>query len=168
MTMLALCALATPAMAADRARASELMRLTSSHEFTAGAYKMSIRRKQAEAGFTDAQLACIDAIPSTKFAEPVTTAIAEGLSDAELATALEFYRSPAGKKLLSVMHANLRGKPQPVEISPTDNASIKKFQATSAGNKLLIEGIVISSDVVSNAARELSVDAIENCPTPAK
>jgi hypothetical protein len=165
---LVLTTLAAPAFCADMTRARELVTLTSSHEFAAGALKLSLRRNQPKDGFTDAQLKCIDAIPSTRFVEPVTTALAEGLSDEELATAFEFYRSPAGKKLLLVMKANLRGEPQPVEISAADDARIKKFEATSAGNKLLVQAIAVSSGVVSTASMHASIEAIENCPKPAQ
>jgi Uncharacterized protein conserved in bacteria (DUF2059) len=164
--MLALCLLAAPALSADTTKSREFTSLTRLDEFAAGAYKLSMRQKQAQAGFTDAQLACIEAIPSTKFTEPVATAIAEGLSDAELAVALEFFGSPAGKKLLSVMNANMKGE-APVVVSPAQGARIQKFEATSAGDKLMNKSIFVSADVVSEAAKNLTIEAIAQCPKPA-
>ena len=164
--MLALCLLAVPAISADTIKSREFTSLARLDEFAAGAYKLSLRQKRAAAGFTDAQLACIEAIPSNKFAEPVATAIAEGLSDAELAVAFEFFGSPAGKKLLSVMNANMKGQ-APVVVSPAEGARIQKFEATSTGDKLMNESIFVSADVVSEAARKLTLEAIENCPKPA-
>jgi hypothetical protein len=146
---LALISATLPAQAADQARSRELVSLMKADEFAVGAMKYGLRRKQAEAGLTDAQLACVETIPASEFTKVVATAISEGMSDEEVAAAIAFYCTATGSRY--------------VELSEDDIAKIQAFAATPAGDKLLKQGITGTSDVVSQKMAQVSGDTIENC-----
>src|SRR5262245_6082997 len=97
LVILAMLASAAPGVrASDAVRARELMTLMRADEIVAGAMKSSLRSKQSGLGLTDAQIACLNAVPHSEFSDVVTQSLAEGLGDDELADAIAFYRSPAG------------------------------------------------------------------------
>ncbi len=160
---LALISTALPAQAADQARSRELMSLMKADEFAVGAMKYGLRRKQAEAGLTDAQLACVETIPTSEFTNVVATAISEGMSDEEVTAAIAFYRTPTGSRYVASTMARLQRKEALPALSEDDIAKIQAFAATPAGDKLLKQGITGTSDAVSQKMAQVSGDTIENC-----
>lgn len=151
------------AHSADSGKSADLMRLMHADELVAGVVKLGMHRKQAQAGLTDAQLACVDKIQPASFSAAITTAIANGLSDAELSTALAFYRSTTGVRFVDMTMARLQGQQPAAALTPEDIAKVEEFQATAAGEKVLNQGITMRSDAVTQKMMELSTDAIENC-----
>src|SRR5690349_332451 len=83
-------------LAADTAKAKQLMTLMRADEVVAGAMKTGLRNNKTGIGLTDAQLACLNAVPHSEFSDVVTKALAEGLTNEEIAAAITFYRTPAG------------------------------------------------------------------------
>jgi hypothetical protein len=67
-------------------------------EVVAGAMKTGLRNNKTGISLSDAQLACLNAVPTSEFSDVVTAASAQGLSDQELAAAITFYRTPAGAR----------------------------------------------------------------------
>lgn len=171
---MAICALsimltASPwAQGSDAARAKELMTLMRADEFAAGVLRSGMKRKQAQAGLTDAQIACVNAVPHSEFSEAVTTALAENLSDEELATAIAFFRAPAGTRYVKSLVALMQGTNPAERMTGDDVARFEEFRATSAGEKLLKQGLMSSAEVVTNRMAELSINAIDNCGKAAK
>jgi hypothetical protein len=161
--LVGLALLSTVLPAADRASSRELMSLMKADEFAAGAMKYGLRRKQAEAGLTDAQLACVETIPYSEFTNVVTTAISEGMSDEEVTAAITFYRTPTGIRYVDSTIARVQDKESPPALSDDDIEKIQAFAGTPAGDKLLKKGITGASDVVSQKMAQVSSVAIENC-----
>ena len=109
-TLLFLALVLAPAVpAADAVKAKQLMTLMRADEVVAGAMKTGLKNKKTGIGLSDAQVACLDAVPASAFSQVVTTALAEGLSDAELAAAITFYRTPAGANYARSIVALMQG-----------------------------------------------------------
>jgi hypothetical protein len=159
---LALISTALPAQAADQARSRELMSLMKADEIAVGAMKYGLRRKQAEAGLSNAQLDCVDTLSPTQFTDAVTTAIADGLTDEEVSAAMAFYRTPAGSRFVEFSVARMSGKSAP-QLNEDDLAKVREFAATPAGTKLLKQNLPGTADVVTNKMAQLTGDTIENC-----
>jgi hypothetical protein len=155
---LALISTALPAQAADLARSRELMSLMKADEIAVGAMKYGLRRKQAEAGLSNAQLDCVDTLSPTQF----TDAIADGLTDEEVSAAMAFYRTPAGSRFVEFSVARMSGKSAP-QLNEDDLAKVREFAATPAGTKLLKQNLPGTADVVTNKMAQLTGDTIENC-----
>ena len=65
-------------------------------EVVAGAMKTGLRNNRTGISLTDAQVACLNAVPHSQFSDVVTKALAEGLTNEEVMAAITFYRTPAG------------------------------------------------------------------------
>ena len=155
-----------PAQAADRAKVMELMKFNNVHEFIAGSIKMGIRSRQAEAGLTDAQVACVEAISPSLFIDVVAAAMADTLSDAEVSAAIDFYSSPTGQKVAAYISTRLAGKDVPNPYDSADVANIKEFRSTPGGERVFTQA-AWKTDAVVNKMMEVTNDAIENCGKPA-
>ena len=110
----------------------ELMSLTKADEFAVGAMKYGLRRKQAEAGLTDAHLACFETISPSEFTNVVATAISEGMSDEEVTAAIALYRTPAGSRYVE-HHGEVAAERRPPPLSEDDIAKIQAFAGLPPG-----------------------------------
>jgi hypothetical protein len=155
--------------AADPVKAKQLMTLMRADEVVAGAMKSGLRSKKNEIGLTDAQIACLNAVPHSEFSDAVTTALAEGLSDDEIAAAITFYRTPAGITYVKSIVALMQGT-RPAESLDDEGASrVREFASSPAGDKLLKRALIPNSNVVADKMAEVSANAIESCgKVPAK
>jgi hypothetical protein len=162
--------LASPLVqAGDPVKAKQLMSLMRADEVVAGAMKTGLRSKKAEIGLTDAQIACLNAVPHSEFSDAVTTAIADGLSNDELAAALTFYRTPAGADYVKSIVTLMQGGARPPPLSDADATSVREFASSPAGDKLLKKALIPNSNVVADRMAEVSANAIEDCgKTPSK
>jgi hypothetical protein len=160
---LALVLTAPAAPAGDAVKAKQLMTLMRADEVVAGAMKTGLKNKKTGIGLSDAQVACLDAVPASEFSQVVTTALAEGLNDAELAAAIAFYRTPAGANYAkSIVTFMQRAGPTP-PLSNDDATRVREFAASPAGDKLLKKALIPNSNVVADRMAQVSGDAIENC-----
>lgn len=163
-TLLLLAVVLAPAVpAADAVKAKQLMTLMRADEVVAGAMKTGLKNKKTGIGLSDAQVACLDAVPSSAFSQVVTTALADGLSDAELADAITFYRTPAGANYAKSIVALMQGAAPVQPLSNDDAARVREFAGSPAGNKLLKKALIPNSNVVADRMAQVSGDAIENC-----
>lgn len=163
-TLLFLALVLAPAVpAADAVKAKQLMTLMRADEVVAGAMKTGLKNKKTGIGLSDAQVACLDAVPASAFSQVVTTALAEGLSDAELAAAITFYRTPAGANYAKSIVALMQGAAPVQPLSNDDAARVREFAASPAGDKLLKKALIPNSNVVADRMAQVSGDAIENC-----
>lgn len=171
--LLALVSLASANLAAhagDAAKARQLMTLMRADEVIAGAMKTGLRNNKTGINLSDAQTACLDAVPPSAFSDAVTTALAEGLSNEELVSAIAFYRTPAGANYVKSIVALTKDTGQPLALSDADAESVRGFASTAAGDKLLKKALIPNSNVVADRMAQVSGDAIENCgkaPAPA-
>jgi hypothetical protein len=149
--------------AGDAVRAKELMTLMRADEVVASAMKSSLRGKQSGIGLTDAQIACLNAVPHSDFSDVVTQALAEGLGDEELADAIAFYRSPAGIRYVKSLVAIMQGTRPAEPLGDDDAARVRDFADTALGNKLLKQALIPNSNAVADKMAEVSANAIENC-----
>jgi hypothetical protein len=155
--------------AADAVKAKQLMTLMRADEMVAAAMKTGLRSKKSEIGLTDAQIACLNAVPHSEFSDAVTTSLAEGLSDEEIAAAIAFYRTPAGASYVKSIVALMQGAGPATPLSDDRAAQVREFAATPAGDKLLKRALIPNSNVVADKMAQVSGDAIENCgKVPAK
>ena len=154
--------------AGDAVRAKELMTLMRADEVVAGAMKSSLRSKQSGLGLSDAQIACLNAVPHSEFSDVVTKALADGLGDAELADAIAFYRSPAGIRYVKSLVALMQGTRPAEPLGDDDAARVRGFADSALGNKLLKQALIPNSNVVADKMAEVSANAIENCEGPKK
>ena len=164
--LLAACLLGT-AQAADEAKARELVKLMRGDEFAAGAMKAITHQSQAEDKLTDAQVACVDAVEASELTEAVVQAFAEGLDNAEADVAIEFFRSSAGAKLMNQLNNKAFGAEMKEPLTPDDKEAIKRFMATSAGDKIMDKGIMVTADPVAKRSVNLIRTATTNCGKPA-
>lgn len=154
----------TPAVrGGDAVRARELMTLMRADEVVAGAMKSSLRSKQSGLGLTDAQIACLNAVPHSEFSDVVMQALADGLRDEELADAIAFYRSPAGIRYVKYLVALMQGTRPAESLSGDDAARVRDFADTALGNKLLKRALIPNSNAVADKMTEVTANAIENC-----
>ena len=156
-----------PVQAADEARARELMTLMRGDEFAAGAMKVITRQSQAEDRLTDAQVACVDAVDPSQLTDAVVEAFAKGLDNAEADTAIAFFRSSAGVKLMNLLNNKAFGAELKEPLTPEDNDAVRRFRATSAGNKILNEGIMVTATPVAKRSVALVRETVANCGKPA-
>jgi hypothetical protein len=149
--------------AGDAVKARQLMTLMRADEVVAGAMKSGLANGKTGVGLSIAQIGCLNAVPPAEFSDAVTKAIADGLSNQELAAALAFYRTAAGanyvKSIVALTQANVR----PVPLNDADAASVRDFAASPAGDKLLRQAMIPNSDVVADRMAEVSTRAIETC-----
>jgi hypothetical protein len=161
--LLVLAATLATAHAGDAVKAKELMTLMRADEVVAGAMKTSLRSKKSGLGLTDAQIACLDAVPHSEFSDAVTKALADGLGDEELASAIAFYRSPAGIRYVKSLVALMQDTRPAETLSDDDAARVRDFADTALGNKLLKQALIPNSNAVADKMAEVSANAIENC-----
>jgi hypothetical protein len=154
---------ATAARAGDAVRARELMTLMRADEVVAGAMKSSLRSRKSGLGLSDAQVACLNAVPHSEFSDVVTQALAEGLGDEELADAIAFYRSPAGMRYVKSLVATMQGTQPAEKLNDDDAARVRDFASTPLGDKLLKQALIPNSNAVADKMAEVSAGAIENC-----
>jgi hypothetical protein len=163
--------LASAVYAGDAVKAKQLMTLMRADEVVAGAMKTGLRNNKTGINLSDAQLACLDAVPHSEFSSVVTTALADGLSNEELAAAITFYKTPAGANYAKSIVTLMQGAGQPLPLSDADAASVREFADSPVGDKLLKKALIPNSNVVADRMAQVSADAIENCfktaPTPA-
>jgi hypothetical protein len=152
--------------AADVAKARQLMTLMRADEVVAAAMKTGLRNGKTGINLSDAQSACLNAVPHRVFSDAVTAALAAGLSDAELAAAIAFYRTPAGARYAQSIVAVTQGKALDKPLTSEELASVREFAATEAGDKLLKKALVPNSNAVADRMAQVSGDAIENCGKP--
>jgi uncharacterized protein DUF2059 len=157
------------ALAGDAAKAKQLMTLMRADEVVAGAMKTGLRNNKTGINLSDAQLACLNAVPKSEFSDVVTAALAQGLSNEELAAAITFYRTPAGVRYVKSIVAITQGTRLDPPLTDAEGASVREFAATPAGDKLLKKALIPNSNVVADKMAQVSGDAIENCgKAPAK
>jgi hypothetical protein len=161
--MLALLLAAPAVHAADAAKAKQLMTLMRADEVVAGAMKTGLKNKKTGIGLSDAQVACLDAVPPSAFSQVVTTALAQGLTDTDLAAAIAFYRTPAGANYARSIVALMQGTGSAPALSDDDAARVREFASSPAGDKLLKKALIPNSNVVADRMAQVSGDAIENC-----
>lgn len=166
--LLALVAALATAHAGDAVKAKELMTLMRADEVVAGAMKSSLRSQKSGLGLTDAQIACLDAVPHSEFSDAVTAALADGLSNEELAVAIAFYRTPAGMKYVKSLVALMQGTRPAESMSDEDAASVREFADSPIGDKLLKRALIPNSNVVADKMAAVSASAMENCGKAAK
>jgi hypothetical protein len=149
----------------DAAKARQLMTLMRADEVVAAAMKTGLRNKKTGLALSDAQLDCLDAVPPSAFSDAVTMALAEGLSDEELAAATTFYRTPAGAHYAkSILALTRETTAEP--LGEEDAARVREFAASAPGDKLLKKALIPNSNVVADKMAQVSGDAIENCGKP--
>jgi hypothetical protein len=165
--ILASCASTSAVLAGDAVKAKELMTLMRADEVVAGAMKSSLRIRKDEVGLTDAQLACVNAVRPAEFSDAVTAALAQGLSDAELAAAIAFYRTPAGARYVKSLVPIMQGAGQAEALTDEDAARVHEFASTPTGTRLLKQALIPNSNVVADRMAQVSADAVENCGKPA-
>jgi hypothetical protein len=163
LSLLAIAFLQVTAHAADESKARELMSIMKADEFAARAMKAITLESQAEDGMTDAQVACIETVRASNFSDAVVRALSLGLDDAEALSAIAFYRTSTGRKLLNMLDAESFGTDLKEPLTAEDKAAIKQFLATSAGDKLVKKGIAVTSPVVTNRMKELSQLKLATC-----
>jgi hypothetical protein len=163
LSTLALLLLAPNVHAGDPVKAKQLMTLMRADEVVAGAMKTGLRNNKTGINLTDAQLACLNAVPHSQFSDVVTTALADGLSDDELAAAIAFYRTPAGTNYAKAIVTLMQGTSQPAPLSDADAASVREFADGPVGDKLLKKALIPNSNVVADKMAQVSADAIESC-----
>lgn len=174
--LLALLAPLAPAVhAGDAVKAKQLMTLMRADEVVAGAMKTGLRNNKTGINLSDAQIACLNAVPHSEFSNVVTTALADGLSTEELAAAITFYRTPAGANYAKSIVTLVQRSGQPLPLSDADAAAVREFADSPVGDKLLKKALIPNSNVVADRMAQVSADAIENCgkapapsPPPAK
>jgi len=149
--------------AGDAAKAKLLMSLMRADEMVAGAMKTGLRNNNTGINLSMAQLACLNAVPHSEFSDVVTAALAEGLSNEELAAAISFYRTPAGARYVKSIVAITQGTRPEVPLNDEEAASVREFAASPAGDKLLKKALIPNSNVVADKMAQVSGDAIENC-----
>jgi len=154
---------ASAALAGDAAKAKQLMTLMRDDEVVAGAMKTGLRNNKTGINLSDAQLACLNAVPKSEFSDVVTAALAQGLSNEELAAAITFYRTPAGARYAKSIVAITQATRLDVPLTDAEAASVREFAATPAGDKLLKKALIPNSNVVADKMAQVSGDAIENC-----
>jgi len=154
---------ASAALAGDAAKAKQLMTLMRADEVVAGAMKTGLRNNKTGINLSDAQLACLNAVPKSEFSDVVTAALAQGLSNEELAAAITFYRTPAGARYAKSIVAITQATRLDVPLTDAEAASVREFAATPAGDKLLKKALIPNSNVVADKMAQVSGDAIENC-----
>ena len=154
---------ASAALAGDAAKAKQLMTLMRADELLAGAMKTGLRNNKTGINLSDAQLACLNAVPKSEFSDVVTAALAQGLSNQELAAAITFYRTPAGARYAKSIVAITQATRLDVPLTDAEAASVREFAATPAGDKLLKKALIPNSNVVADKMAQVSGDAIENC-----
>ena len=148
--------------AADMAKAKQLMTLMRADEVVAGAMKTGLRNDKSGIALTDAQVACLNAVPHSKFSDVVTQALAEGLTNDEVTAAISFYRTPAGANYVKSIVALMKGTPAG-SLSNEDSTRVHEFANSPVGDKLLKRALVPNSNVVADRMAQVSADAIENC-----
>ena len=124
---------ASAALAGDAAKAKQLMTLMRADEVVAGAMKTGLRNNKTGINLSDAQLACLNAVPKSEFSDVVTAALAQGLSNQELAAAITFYRTPAGARYAKSIVAITQATRLDVPLTDAEAASVREFAATPAG-----------------------------------
>jgi hypothetical protein len=164
---------ASAVLAGDAAKAKQLMTLMRADEVVAGAMKTGLRNNKTGINLSDAQLACLNAVPKSEFSNVVTTALADGLSNEELLAAIKFYRTPAGANYAKSIVTLMQGTGQTLPLSDADAASVREFADSPVGDKLLKKALIPNSNVVADQMAQVSAAAIENCgkapaPPPAK
>jgi hypothetical protein len=163
-SLLALLPLLSAAVhAGDTVKARQLMTLMHADEVVAGAMKTGLRNNRTGINLSDAQLACLNAVPHSQFSDVVTTALAKGLNDQELAAAIDFYRTPAGTHYAKSIVALMQGTGRPPPLSDADAASVREFADGPVGDKLLKKALIPNSNVVADKMAQVSADAIESC-----
>jgi len=70
--------------AGDPVKAKQLMTLMRADEVVANAMKTGLRSKKAEIGLTDAQIACLNAVPHSEFSDVVTAVCASAIASANI------------------------------------------------------------------------------------
>lgn len=162
--LLAVLSLLMPAVyAGDAVKARQLMTLMRADEVMAAAMKSGLRNTRTGIDLSIAQLACLNAVPHSQFSNAVTTALAEGLSNAELDAAIRFYRTPAGGNYAKSIVTVVQGSAQPLPLNDADAASVREFADSPVGDKLLKKALIPNSNVVADRMAQVSADAIENC-----
>lgn len=162
LSVLATLLTAAASHAADIAKAKQLMTLMRADEVVAGAMKTGLRNNKTGISLSDAQLACLNAVPHSEFSDVVTKALAEGLTNDEVAAAITFYRTPAGTHYVKTIVALMQGTP--VEALGNDEATqVREFASSPVGDKLLKKALIPNSNVVADKMAQVSGDAIEKC-----
>jgi hypothetical protein len=154
---------AAAAHAGDAVKARQLMTLMRADEVVASAMKTGLRNNKTGINLSDAQLACLNAVPHSEFSNVVTAALAEGLSNEELAAAITFYRTPAGDRYVKSIVAITQGTRLEVPLNDEEAASVREFASSPAGDKLLKKALIPNSNGVADKMAQVSGDAIENC-----
>ena len=123
---------------------------------------------------TDEQLKCIQQYSPEEFTAPLADALAQYLGADELATALDYYRSPAGVRLVEatfvVIEAHRRGEAieDQVKLSEPDQAALLAFIDTSAGRKLLDLKELVRAEPLEKVIYSKVMQAMQRCKPPAR
>jgi hypothetical protein len=136
--------------------ATALVRAMRADVMVLESFKGGVSRATDEGRYTAAQLQCFQKLPASAFTAEIANFLAGKLSAGEIETALEFYRSPVGRKYIDVMFLALneskrfdfKAKPlsSAYSLDPEQTSIVWAFAETGAGKKLLENQLALSPD----------------------
>jgi len=128
----------------------------------------SVRRAVNERRLAVSVYECLRAKDHRRFTVPLANHIASTLNGQEIAVALSFYSSPAGRKYTAYGFVDAhRGfdpkvdEPYPT-FDPEDKTALHTFAATSAGDKLIRQQ-VLTSPAMPESVAEVQLQLLHEC-----
>ena len=120
--------------------------------------------QEIKAGNGAEHASCVARLNYPMLTDLIASGISPQLSDAEVAEAIEFYRSPVGRKFLARGYQELAQNlpPDPNHLSVEEKLALGKFAKRPVGRKLLQERITLSQPVMSKAMVRIKM-AFDDC-----
>jgi hypothetical protein len=139
--------------------ATALVRVMRADVMVLESFTSGLSRSTDEGHYTAAQLQCFRKLPASAFTGEIASFLAGKLSAGEIETALEFYRSPVGRKYVDIVFLALneskrfdfKAKPlsSAYSLDPKEISIVWAFAETGAGKKLLEDQLALSPDGVA-------------------
>ncbi|WP_331153240.1 DUF2059 domain-containing protein [Steroidobacter sp.] len=122
--------------------------------------------QEIKAGNGPQHASCVAQLKYPMLTGLIASGISPRLSDAEVAEAIQFYRSPVGRKFLERGYQELAQNlpPDPDHLSTEEKVALGKFGKRPVGRKLLQDRITLSEPIMQKAMMRLKM-AFDDCVT---
>lgn len=162
---------ASPHAAAESAGdAAQLIQVMQMDRTTLLGFQASMRDGLKQGKVTQRRYDCLLRADPSAFTDIYVRGVPTVMTNEEIRTAVQFYRSSAGTKSILAGLAQLNqkiGTPAPdavLELTPADNQAVEVFSKTSAGKKLIFDNVLQSPPITDELKRKI-VELVSACPS---
>ena len=164
--VLLMTAAAALADSTEQQQALTLTNLMRTDELLVNAAKDGIRRAHSAGKISEEARRCAEQIDRAPFTALVVKVFAKRLTAQELETAIEFYRTEAGKRYTRYQFDHMDGKPAG-QFTTGEEMRLNQFGQTKFGRQLLTSSIFEGVEEIRTITATAINDSIVKCGEPA-